>query len=458
MEAEQENQPTFTNDLLERNELSQRLERYLEVDQTFVEGSLVVSLDAPFGSGKTTFLKMWEHDLNERRENGDKTFLPIFLNAWESDFCADPLASLLCSLIEAVDGYAEKATKEKLIEAGKQLAWFGMSVGNDLVAKATGLDLVSAGEFAKGKTANTTLDFLDIHKKKIEALNELKAAIKAIVDDQNMPPILFFVDELDRCKPDFAIHFLETIKHVFDINNLTFLLAVDLGQLKNSAKSMFGNKLDFTEYYRKFSHRTHKLPVASAGQLNTLVNAFAKKYLYVSDKRNTGLYFDTHKSKQITELLDCFEVTPRQAESIFRSIGYALASKQLNEKSNADHMWGYKMFLILCCVIKEVDSAQFAKIKEEENQIENFALYLCSKMVLQRAKWWFSIYITGFKKFEFSNEGAVLYSIAKNHFHYDSEARFNDSISRFFDGWGQFSSYSVRDVINHLQNLETEIF
>src|SRR6185369_6813478 len=77
---------------------SQKLEKFLMVEHDFVEGSLVVSLDAPFGAGKTTFLSMWKSDLEKRRETEGTVPKTVMINAWESDYCGDPLLSIVNGL------------------------------------------------------------------------------------------------------------------------------------------------------------------------------------------------------------------------------------------------------------------------------------------------------------------------------------------------------------------------
>ena len=48
------------HDKLGLKPFSQNLERFLMVEHNFVEGGLVVGLNAPFGAGKTTYLSMWK--------------------------------------------------------------------------------------------------------------------------------------------------------------------------------------------------------------------------------------------------------------------------------------------------------------------------------------------------------------------------------------------------------------
>ncbi|NDI77146.1 MULTISPECIES: P-loop NTPase fold protein [Psychrilyobacter] len=55
-------------------------------------------------------------------------------------------------------------------------------------------------------------------------INDFKRTLseEAIIGNIFKPKVIL-VDELDRCRLDFAITVLETIKHMFDINNIIFI-------------------------------------------------------------------------------------------------------------------------------------------------------------------------------------------------------------------------------------------
>ena len=66
------------------------------------------------------------------------------------------------------------------------------------------------------------------------AIAEFKISLKkALNENDNATENLFvFIDELDRCRPTYAIELLERIKHLLDIDGLVFILAMDCsGQL-----------------------------------------------------------------------------------------------------------------------------------------------------------------------------------------------------------------------------------
>ena len=72
-------------------------------------------------------------------------------------------------------------------------------------------------------------------------------------------PVMVLVDELDRCRPSYAIEMLEVIKHFFNTKNFVFVVATDTQQLENSIKAVYGEKFDSSVYLRRFFDRKAEL-------------------------------------------------------------------------------------------------------------------------------------------------------------------------------------------------------
>ena len=53
--------------------------------------------------------------------------------------------------------------------------------------------------------------------------------------------LLIFIDELDRCRPTFAIETLEVVKHFFNVPNVVFVFSLDMNQLQKSIKTIYGD-------------------------------------------------------------------------------------------------------------------------------------------------------------------------------------------------------------------------
>jgi hypothetical protein len=75
------------------------------------------------------------------------------------------------------------------------------------------------------------------------------------------------VDELDRCRPDYALSVLEIIKHLFAVDRVHFVLGVNSKALENSVKARYGAEIDAKNYLKKFINLKFSLPKA-IGQHN----------------------------------------------------------------------------------------------------------------------------------------------------------------------------------------------
>ncbi|MDF2984869.1 MAG: hypothetical protein K0R50_379, partial [Eubacterium sp.] len=74
--------------------------------------------------------------------------------------------------------------------------------------------------------------------------------------------LIIFIDELDRCRPTFAVETLEVIKHYFNIENIVFVMAIDLVQLSHSISTLYGNDMDSSGYLRRFFDFNINIPSA----------------------------------------------------------------------------------------------------------------------------------------------------------------------------------------------------
>ena len=87
------------------------------------------------------------------------------------------------------------------------------------------------------KVASDLLENFDKQKKSIEQFKELiTEALGALSNDQKN--LIIFIDELDRCRPTYAIELLERIKHLFSIERLVFVLSTDTIQLAHSIRAI----------------------------------------------------------------------------------------------------------------------------------------------------------------------------------------------------------------------------
>ena len=198
---------------------------------------------------------------------------------------------------------------------------------------------------------------------------------------------------MDRCRPDYAIAYLETIKHIFDIKGAVFLLAADRQQLENSAKMAFGQDLDFEEYYRKFIHREITLPKITDAGYEKLAHKYVTFYTEREEKRYCYVKFDDNQINNISKLIGSLKLTPRQIQEVFRILGHILSTS----KDNAGRLvLVFRINSIIMSVFKVGNPEIFHTLGSQELKHDKAMNYL--KQILdfdEEAEWYFLFLLHG---------------------------------------------------------------
>lgn len=225
-----------------------------EIINTYSNG-FVLAIDNKWGAGKTTFIRMWEAKL---RSSEYKT---VYFNSWENDLEVDPFVGIMAELKKI--GVGEPAFEDLVLKAGEISTKALPILLKGVVSKFIGdgslkemLALISeeSSGFLKGQ-----IDSYSNRKESISVFkNQLKDFVKQISDSK---PLVYFIDELDRCRPDYAVLVLEKIKHLFSVPGIVFVLSIDKEQLCNSIKGFYGSdKVDSVEYLKRFIDIEYILP------------------------------------------------------------------------------------------------------------------------------------------------------------------------------------------------------
>lgn len=250
----------FENDCFGREIIARNFMKIFDND----EEGIILSIDSGWGTGKTTFIKMWESLINNNKDYKDK-YETLYFNAWDSDYMEDPLLAILTEVeINNEDGI--KKCFKSFFEGGKKLASTTMNMFIRLKTEgALGLEDIKftrdnlEKEYPKiANSIGTSRLNIAVESKRIRELfkENLEKAIKE--SDKN---IIFFIDELDRCRPKFAIELLESIKHLFSMNGIIFVISLDKEQLGYSIANVYGKNMDTTGYLRRFFDIDFKLPL-----------------------------------------------------------------------------------------------------------------------------------------------------------------------------------------------------
>ena len=287
-----------SNDIFNRAPFGEALGNIFEN----IENPMVAVLDSPWGSGKTTFIKMW---CGYMRNQG---FPVIYFDAFKNDYADDAFTTLVGEVVElAATLKTDKKVTEELIENGEKTflhgLWTGVKAASKHVAiKKLGeeateviVDLLPSSDtendddtdntesakaleksIEKGITASESYWAEKVKKRAIEkeeikdfcttltSLSALlgeaaKANAEILVKDNGQEdfgdkrrPLIFVIDELDRCRPPFALELLEKIKHLFSVEGVHFLLATHMKQLENSVRWSYGIQGQESAYLEKF--------------------------------------------------------------------------------------------------------------------------------------------------------------------------------------------------------------
>lgn len=301
----------FKNDKLERKNAIEDLSSLLEATTQ----SFVLGLNADWGAGKTTFVKLWQAYLQK-----EKGMQSIYFSAWEDDFSKEPLISILGEIKKYIDdNFSHKSEIAQSFEKVKTIGSKVLKRGVPAFVKGmTGglLDVPKGVEEAIGAiTESTAKELIENYSKDKEITKEFKEAIQELLSKLDRTrPFVIFIDELDRCRPLYAIELLERIKHIFGIDGLIFVLSIDKKQLAESIKSQYGN-IDAQTYLRRFIDLEYTLQNPSLDKFCTYLYYDVYKLDNAIKEKNIAYYDDDLEMLQYC--IKVFNLSLRDVEQVF---------------------------------------------------------------------------------------------------------------------------------------------
>lgn len=429
---------------LNSGDYGQFLSSYLRHQNT----PLVLNLDGGWGTGKTTFLRQLYCDLTYTHK-----FPCIYIDAWESDYSNDPLLVIISELLEQlnrVNKQFKAADTEKKILA--TLGKFGKRAWNTTA--------IGVGTYFSGQSGNSAFaelakqfTFSDVeaavlgenlsaaYKQQKNALNDARKALETLVEfcPDEHKKVFVLIDELDRCRPSYAIEMLETIKHFFELESYVFVIATDTEQLSHSVQAIYGSNFDGREYLSRFFHRTAKLPEPNRYD-------FCKKMTdnIIDENFNNLFHVNDSKNKKeavaitLNELGLIYNVSLRRLEQVlnkFDSIFTFLSSSKLNLNFDIS-----LMFLLLI----EYDSTHFNCIYKERKKTRSFDMLPPTS-------------ISTMSKIDSDNPSLHALIISKGKSMYDM---YEDIATKYHTSWllatQTTENNHVRETINNLKRYRTK--
>ena len=324
----------WTDDQLDRQKIAERLTAIVQDQQA----PFVISLDGRWGTGKTFLLKRWRQELINTK------YQAIYFNAWEDDFYDDPLLAIIGQLSEQFkEGrFRDLAIKIASLVLGlitKQLTGTAMDV-RDLAPES----------------------FVDEYHEHLRTKQEMKEQISALADQvrqETGKPLVFIIDELDRCRPTFAIELLERVKHIFDVHHIVFVFGINRAELVKSLESLYG-KIDAGVYLRRFFDMEFTLPDADAKEFcQVLVQAYGLDTFSteMSDRTRNSTYWNEFRSvaSALTLIVEHIGLSLRDIDYCARLISMAARGGQ-------PYAMGLPSLFVLLVAVKISDPTLYQRV------------------------------------------------------------------------------------------------
>ena len=253
-----------------------------------IEGNYSLAIDSQWGDGKTFFVKqskMILDALNKNRYQCDEytdeeytkiirkveldnnidnsvPHITVYYDAWENDNDNDPMLSIVWSIISQL-------SLTKSFEGNRAK----LDIISAIISFITDKNIV---EFKENLSSENFLE--DIEKNK-----NIKEKINDFIDDlfeEHGDRIVIFIDELDRCKPSYAVNLLERVKHYFINDRLTFVFSVNIEQLQHTIKQIYGYQFNGFRYLDRFFDKRLFLPAADQSVFLHSINYDVTSYTY----------------------------------------------------------------------------------------------------------------------------------------------------------------------------------
>lgn len=390
----------FEGDLLNRKELAVKLTGYLDR----LQAGAVLAIDAPWGEGKTWFGRNWEQYL---KDEGHKV---VFINAFEQDYVEDPFLLLAAEIAEVFDNEgAAKELREKTVGVMKAILPIGtkalinimgrVALGSNDLSK----DIGEGFEAASDETANAAGKWIEgkinDHAQEKISLQHFRNELTKISADQDNP-VVIIIDELDRCKPTFAVQLIERVKHLFDVPNLVFVLLLNRNQLEKAVKGVYGAETDASAYLGKFVNFFFLLPKRTS--VDMTANNHVKNYVSDVFKRYN---FENRDGQQ--HFKDCLSAMATIFNMSLRDIEQAIALYAFAQPFNKyNHFFSYAIALkimkadLFQRLIKGDNKAHEEARNDLDRLNQELSHTIMAKNFLTPLSEWHTAHIDGFKEGE----------------------------------------------------------
>lgn len=353
-----------------------RLGRYKSVEvlmtmaKMYARSGCVIAINGEWGSGKTTFVKMTMQQM--RKEGGH----PLYFNAWEHDYVSDPLIALLSEL-EEINPQPSNEWKSVLVSGGRIAVGMANSIIKGVLKNKIGID---SEALFKGldEAENIMKEDIDKYSNQKKSLQDFKNALRdyVAINTGEDKPVVFFIDELDRCNPHFAVKVLERIKHLFEIPNLIFVISICKKQLEHAIQGYYGSpNIDATNYLRRFIDIEFTLPIPNTQSLIEYLYEYYDFDNFFTNQariRSCGNSENRDFKDIASTLVENIKLDIRTIDKIFAHSRLALQSFSNNESVVPN-------VLFILCYIRITDYDFYRGIEKKTYEVQQLLTKLVEK-------------------------------------------------------------------------------
>lgn len=333
----------FANDRLDRRQSAEILTHLVGS----FEGPCVLAVDAPWGAGKTTFLRMWTRHLQMFN------FPVVKFNAWQTDFADDPFLALseeIVAELKSHKGSIGQQADELKTATLYILRQAAPALVRDFISARLGSAASDVAEKAVASLAEHRLSHYGEAKQAITKFKEtLQGVANTLSERRDGQPLVVIIDELDRCRPSYAIKLLETAKHLFAVDRVVFVLAVNRAELAQSVRALYGSGFDSKGYLRRFFDLDFRLPEPNrAAFIDTLLNNIRIDE-YLGRTQDEEARTKRGIARQwILEFFGAPEISLRTIEQALHRLGLLLASLRSDK-------WAFLPMATFVLILRTID-------------------------------------------------------------------------------------------------------
>lgn len=335
----------------EADELSNRITADSIVNiASVIESQTTILLDSAWGTGKTVFVKRLQPYL------ADRGFPSVYFDAFEHDLTDDAFGSILGTLHSAIRTLTPPMAKlpAKVARVAGVVGKSLLSVGAKVAVNTATAGLLSASDVEKvfkldkatseslAKTADELGDRLveravakrvESHHSTVEAIRELRQLMTSVatrasanladvqINLNSQSRLIVIVDELDRCRPDFALRILEIVKHLLATEKVLFIISTDATQLSNTIKHVYGPGIDAELYLEKFyDFRMSFSYTDPRERTNNATNTYLRKLKISAPDDSDGGQWVGYVVSSLAPYVEHFDISYRTAEKLFNKI------------------------------------------------------------------------------------------------------------------------------------------